>query len=175
MVTFLLVLLTAVGCGKKGPPRAPIRIVPTEPTDFEVRRLGAEVYLQFDVPATNTDDTAPADLVTVEVYSITLDPLPEGVSPLTDEEFVEVATLIMTVDVRSPVALDLAELTPPVEGILLELPAQGETVAVREVLTPEMLSSADLSDVDRRFDIDEDNEDDAEVPVVTGLRWVETP
>ena len=175
VVTFLLVLLTAVGCGKKGPPRAPIRIVPTEPTDFEVRRLGAEVYLQFDVPATNTDDTAPADLVTVEVYSITLDPLPEGVSPLTDEEFVEVATLIMTVDVRSPVALDLAELTPPVEGILLELPAQGETVAVREVLTPEMLSSADLSDVDRRFDIDEDNEDDAEVPVVTGLRWVETP
>jgi len=175
VVLFLLVLVAAVGCGKKGPPRAPIRIVPTEPTEFEARRLGAEVYLQFDVPATNTDDTALADLDTVEVYSITLGPLPEGVSPLTDEEFIEAATLVATINVRPPAELDLAELPPPVDGTLLELPAPGATVAVREVLTAEMLRSADLSDVDRRFDIDEDNEDDAEVPVVTGLRWVETP
>ena len=172
---FLLVLVTAVGCGKKGPPRAPIRIVPIEPTEFEARRLGAEVYLQFEVPATNTDDTAPADLDTVEVYSITLGPLPEGVSPLTDEEFIEVATLVATIDVRPPADLDLAELTPPVGGTLLEFPAQGATVTVREVLTTEMLNSADLSNVDRRFDFDEDNDDDTEVPVVTGLRWVETP
>ncbi|MEC8952495.1 MAG: hypothetical protein VYB87_05050, partial [Acidobacteriota bacterium] len=157
VVMFLLVLVTAVGCGKKGPPRAPIRIVPIEPTEFEARRLGAEVYLQFEVPATNTDDTAPADLDTVEVYSITLGPLPEGVSSLTDEEFIEVATLVATIDVRPPADLDLAELTPPVGGTLLEFPAQGATVTVREVLTTEMLNSADLSNVDRRFDFDEDN------------------
>ena len=112
VVLFLLVLVAAVGCGKKGPPRAPIRIVPTEPTEFEARRLGAEVYLQFDVPATNTDDTALADLDTVEVYSITLGPLPEGVSPLTDEEFIEAATLVATINVRPPAELDLAELPP---------------------------------------------------------------
>ncbi len=175
VVLFLLVLVAAVGCGKKGPPRAPIRIVPTEPTEFEARRLGAEVYLQFEVPATNTDDTAPADMDTVEIYSITLGPLPPGVSPLTDEEFIEAATLVATIEVRPPADLELAELTSPVGGPVPELPAQGATVVVREVLTTEMLSSADLSDVDRRFDIDKDNEDDAEVPVVTGLRWVETP
>ena len=71
-----------------------------------------------------------------------------------------------TINVRPPADLDLAELPPPVGGTLLELPAQGATVAVREVLTAEMLRSADLSDVDRRFDIDEDNEDDQDEDVV---------
>ena len=172
-----MALLPVVGCGKKGPPRAPIRIVPTAPAEFTARRLGAEVHLQFDVPTLNTDGSSPADLSTVEVYAITVGPLQAGVNPLTDEEFVEVATLLATIDIRPPANPAGAEPSvPPLpDDPLLVLPVLGETVTVREVLTQELLTPANLSDVDRRFVVDEDDEDDAKAPTVTGLRWVEPP
>ena len=51
----VVLLLLVVACGKKGPPLPPIRIVPQGPDQFAVRRLGSQVYLQFVVPAVNTD------------------------------------------------------------------------------------------------------------------------
>ncbi|MDP6374186.1 MAG: fibronectin type III domain-containing protein [Vicinamibacterales bacterium] len=183
----LAALLAAAGCGKKGPPLAPLRIVATPPADFAVRRLGTEVYVQFILPSTNSDGSTPADLASVEVYAITIGTLLPGVTPLTDEELFEAATLLATIDVEPPVdseagdpAASPTDAAVPV-GALPEddspssLPAQGESVTVRERLTAEAQLPADLSEVDRRFEVDADAEVDAEAPTVVGLTWVRPP
>ena len=58
----LLVLLVGVaprwGCGAKGPPLAPLVVVPVPVTELAVRRLGDEVYVGFTLPTRNRD--APA-------------------------------------------------------------------------------------------------------------------
>ena len=88
----LAALLAAAGCGKKGPPLAPLRIVATPPADFAVRRLGTEVYVQFILPSTNSDGSTPADLASVEVYAITIGTLLPGVTPLTRRAILALVT-----------------------------------------------------------------------------------
>ncbi len=179
-VVFLL--LVVVACGKKGPPLPPIRIVPQRPDQFAVRRLGSQVYLQFVVPTVNTDGSTPADLSVVEVYGVTLDPLPPGVSPLTDEELVEAGTLLAVIDVRppppppAPVDPD-APAPPEPEDPLRDVPVQGELLTVREALGEDALVPVDLTEIDRRFERDDDDEDEveAERPTIVGLRWVPPP
>ena len=67
----LLVLLVGVaplwGCGAKGPPLAPLVVVPVPVTELAVRRLADEVYVGFTLPTRNRDGTEPADLVRVDV------------------------------------------------------------------------------------------------------------
>ena len=62
------VLLAAAACGKKGPPLAPFPDLPAAVTDLSARRAGADLVLQFTVPAANVDGRRPANLVRVEVY-----------------------------------------------------------------------------------------------------------
>jgi hypothetical protein len=178
----LAALLAATGCGKKGPPLAPLRIVSTSPVDFTARRLGTEVYVQFLLPSTNTDGSTPADLATVEVYAITIGPLGPSVTPLTDEELFEAATLLATVDVEpsvDPETGDPAESTPaaapPPADPQSSLPAQGESVTLHERLTVEAQLPADLSDVDRRFEVDLEAESQTDAPTIVGLTWVRPP
>ncbi len=180
--SFVVVLLLLVACGKKGPPLPPIRIVPQRPDQFAVRRLGSQVYLQFVVPTVNSDGSTPADLSVVEVYGVTLDPLPPGVSPLTDEELVEAGTLLAVIDVRppppppAPVDPD-APRPPEPEDPLRDVPVQGALLTVREVLAEDALAPVDLTEIDRRFERDDDDEDEveAERPTIVGLRWVPPP
>ena len=49
--------LHAAGCGKKGPPLAPIRILPRPAQNVHVRQLGADVLLDATVSLNRTDDT----------------------------------------------------------------------------------------------------------------------
>jgi hypothetical protein len=70
----LALVVTAVGCGKKGPPLAPLIKIPAAPTDLKARRVGGQVYLQLKVPIMNMDRTMPADLARVDVYGFTGDP-----------------------------------------------------------------------------------------------------
>ena len=51
--TALLVTLATVACGKKGPPLAPLRLVPAAVTDVSVRVTGQEVHLRFGLPNKN--------------------------------------------------------------------------------------------------------------------------
>jgi len=87
--------LTAVSCGKKGPPLAPLMRVPAPVEEFSARRLGATVYLRFVVPARNQDNSTPADLTRVEVYGYT------G-KPASDEDIVKYGTRVASVAVRPP-------------------------------------------------------------------------
>jgi len=63
--------LTSPGCGKKGPPLAPIVRVPGRAMDLKARRVGSTVTLTFTIPSANMDDTRPADIGKVEVYAYT--------------------------------------------------------------------------------------------------------
>jgi len=49
--------LHAAGCGKKGPPLAPIRILPRPAQNVHVRQVGADVLLDATVSLNRTDDT----------------------------------------------------------------------------------------------------------------------
>ena len=89
----LFLLLSVVACGKRGPPLAPLRLVPASVGESSVRRIGQDVFMAFTIPDANSDATTPADISRVEVYGLTAAPLPPDASPLTDEEFREVATL----------------------------------------------------------------------------------
>ncbi len=46
-----LLLVAAAGCGKKGPPRAPVRVQPDAVRDLRLRQIGPDVVASFALPA----------------------------------------------------------------------------------------------------------------------------
>ena len=137
-------LAMAAGCGKKGPPLAPLVRVPAVVTSVTPQRIGNDVYLSFKVPETNADGQKPADIGAVEVYAVTSEK-----APATEQQR-EVATLIATLPVR-PI---LPEVPVPANGSPpppIPLPPgvdRGAAVAVKEALTPETRVAVELP-VDR--------------------------
>ena len=77
------------GCGKKGPPLAPLRPVPMRTEDMTARRLGNDVFLQFTIPNKNADGTTPADLTQMEAFAITGEPVDPGGRALDAESFIK--------------------------------------------------------------------------------------
>lgn len=68
----VLVVVAAAGCGKKGPPLAPLRIAPGAVTGLEARRVGDRVTVRFTLPERNDDNSAPADVARVDVYALSV-------------------------------------------------------------------------------------------------------
>lgn len=93
----------ASGCGKKGPPLAPLIPIPAAVEKIEARRVGDDVYVTFVVPAANIDQAVPGDVARVEVYGYT------GRTAPARGRFVELGTLVATVPVAPAIA-------PPREG-----------------------------------------------------------
>lgn len=177
----LFLLLSVVACGKKGPPLAPLRLVPASVGEASVRHLGQDVFMAFTIPDSNSDASTPADIGRVEVYGLTAAPLPPNASPLTDEEFREVATLLAVLDLRPPTAPaeapedDAAEaggaVTPPPEPVDQAAAPyeQGQLVGVFERLTAEVMVPVDLTEVREELAESEADEPEAEVPVMSPL------
>ena len=131
----------AAGCGKKGPPLAPLLRLPAPADQFSARRLGSTVYLQFVIPTKNQDNAMPADLARVDVYGYT------G-TPASDDDMVKYGTLVATVPVRRPpppVEEDRARGRKPPPRPQSKPVAtepgfdQGATVAVTETVTPALV------------------------------------
>jgi len=88
-----------LGCGKKGPPLAPLIKLPLPPGDLTAARRGNTVDLSFSVPGVNTDGTRPANVERADVYAITA---PETVPPLSDANLLKFGTKVATVAVKAP-------------------------------------------------------------------------
>jgi len=83
------------GCGKKGPPLAPIVRAPGRAMDVKARRAGDTVTLSFTAPSANIDDTRPADLARLEVYAYTA-------MAQNDVRDIKRMTLVASTPVRKP-------------------------------------------------------------------------
>jgi hypothetical protein len=87
-----LLCAAVAGCGKKGPPLAPIVRVPAAVEQLDARRVGDDVYVSVTIPSSNIDKTVPADVARVEIYGYT------GLTP-PGARFLERATLVGTIPV----------------------------------------------------------------------------
>ena len=164
----------AMGCGKKGPPLAPLIVLPSAVREPAVQHFDDRVYIEFNVPATNTDQSVPADLERVELYALTTRPDPQR-PPLALEDWLEFATLIATIPVRPPAPPppppdETASVVEPPPPDPAWPPRQGETVAIVEPLTSVVLTPVDvrLNDEDKEED-EEDDELDEFGPIVAPL------
>ncbi len=142
LLWFLVLALSLLqGCGKKGPPLAPLVIVPGQITDLSVHRLGSTIYVQFTMPSQNQDGSGPADLGRVDVYGLTMNPAAGG---LDERAFLEHATLVASIEVRPPPLPDREPVSPPERTD--ERPAQGEVVTVVDRLSPAVLTPVELEE-----------------------------
>jgi hypothetical protein len=130
----LIVVILCVGCGKKGPPLAPLVKLPIAPADLAAARRGNTVDLTFTVPTVNTDGTRPANMASAEVYAITAPAVP----PLSDANLLKFGTRVATVTVKAPKdpnltadADDPADEVDPPEGPGLD---QGAVARLKEPL-----------------------------------------
>jgi hypothetical protein len=103
--------LPAAGCGQKGPPLAPLHLVPAAVTELSARRVGDRVRLRFVLPARNANGPGPVALDRVEIFAMTVAP---GAPPPPNRELMSKPYLVGQLEVR-PV---------PVEG---EQPKEGDT------------------------------------------------
>ena len=138
----LIVVIMAVGCGKKGPPLPPLVRLPVAPPNITADRRGDTVDVAFTVPDTNTDRTRPANIERVDVYAIT------APSNVTDEQLLKRGTKIGSVAVKSPKdpneVVDEDEQDEEVEPAVGKGLDQGVVAHVEESLTPQMFRQADL-------------------------------
>ena len=176
MLILVLMLLgpgVSLACGKRGPPLAPLLILPTPINAELVRRIDDRVYIEFEVPTNNTDGSTPADLDRIEIYALTTQP-EEGDRSLPLEEWLELATEVATIPVRPPDPPPPprepgAEIAPlpsprPPDGTR----AQGEVVVVVEELIPETLIPVS-PEQDAEEEEDAEPEEDAERVAVVPL------
>jgi predicted small lipoprotein YifL len=61
-------------CGQKGPPLAPLHLVPASVSAPAARRIGDKVRLRFVLPNRNENGPGPLDLDRVEIYAMTVGP-----------------------------------------------------------------------------------------------------
>ncbi len=123
----LLVLLGA--CGKKGPPLAPLRLVPAAVSEPTGRRTAQSVELRFGLPTTNANGPGVIDLERIEIYAVTIGP---GFVAPPNRELLTKAHVVGTIAVKPP----------PVEGEDTsddKRPAPGDRVTFVEELTDEKI------------------------------------
>jgi hypothetical protein len=117
--------LAAGGCGKKGPPLAPIVRIPAQIDTIAARRVGSDVYVTVTVPTQNIDESVPADVSRIEVFGYT-----GRVAP-TRARWATLGELIGTIPVAP--ALLPGETAPPPDAETVAI--QGAAATVVETLT----------------------------------------
>lgn len=132
-VPFCLLLYLSLGlidCGKKGPPLAPLNLVPEAAGNVTARRLGSTVYLQMSVPSKNTNGPGPVAVDHLEIYAVTA---AAGAATPPNRELLTSARIIGRIPVKPPVNED--EPPPPENAPKDTRPAPGETATFIETLT----------------------------------------
>ncbi|MEP6915306.1 MAG: hypothetical protein ABJC89_06645 [Acidobacteriota bacterium] len=132
-VALLAALALAAACGKKGPPLAPLHLVPGPATDVSIRRLGPDAQIQFVIPATNLNGPGRAEIDRVEVYAVTVAP---GSPPPPNRELLSAKYLVGSIPVKPP---PVEGETPPENAPPDKRPGPGEPAQFVEPLTAERL------------------------------------
>ena len=120
-------------CGKKGPPLAPLRLVPAPVAQVSGRRTGPNVTLRFVLPDKNQNGPGTIDLDRVEIYAATVGagaPVPPNRELMTKER------LVGSVAVK-PAPVEDAAAPPPDEAD--KRPGPGDRAVFVDELTPEKL------------------------------------
>ena len=129
----------ATACGKKGPPLAPLRLVPGPVSDVTVRRVGGEVRIHFKLPTANANGPGAVDLDHVEVYAVTAAP---GTSIPANRDLLSKTYAVATIAVKPPPREGDAE--PPAGTPPDPRPGPGDDVSYIEELTEARLKPAPL-------------------------------
>ncbi|CAN5852606.1 hypothetical protein BH24ACI4_BH24ACI4_00470 [soil metagenome] len=128
-------LLLLAACGQKGPPLAPLRLVPAAATEVSVRRVEDRARVRLVLPSANANGPGPVEIDRVEIFAVTVGP---GVPPPPDRDLMTRPYLVGQIQVRpAPV-----EGEAPTEGDTR--PAPGEPVTFEEALTAQVLTPAPL-------------------------------
>jgi len=123
---FLLAIAAATAaCGKKGPPLAPLRLVPAAVSEPVGRRAGQEVELRFGLPTANANGPGAVDLDRVEIYAVTV---AAGAVTPPNRELLTAAHVVGTIRVK-PLAEEGQDTSAD------KRPAPGERVTFVEELT----------------------------------------
>ena len=64
---FLVLVVTAIACGKKGDPLPPLRPIPGRIADLAATRSGERVELRFTIPYETLDRTPPSAIDRIEI------------------------------------------------------------------------------------------------------------
>lgn len=132
-ITIVLLLASLIACGKKGPPLAPLHLVPNVVTNVDARRSGDTVRIRFAVPTSNLNGPGPVAIDRIEIYAVTLGP---GAATLPNRELLTATYRVGTISVRpAPVEGEPA----PQNAVADTRPAPGEVAEFTEQLTAEKL------------------------------------
>ena len=132
-VIALVLAASSAACGKKGPPMAPLRLVPAPVTELNARRTGPNVTIRFVLPNRNQNGPGNVDLDRVEIYAVTVGagaPVPANRDLMTKER------LVGSVAVKPPPVED-APAPPPSETD--KRPGPGDRAVFVDELTPDKL------------------------------------
>jgi hypothetical protein len=128
-LTLFAVGCVVTACGQKGPPLAPLHLVPAAVSEPVARRVGDKVHLRFVLPTRNENGPGPLELDRVEIYAMTVSPDGEPSA----REVMSDGHLIGQIAVR-PVLEDGQEPAPGESR-----PEPGTPVTFDEELTPAKL------------------------------------
>jgi len=135
----VVAFVALAACGKKGPPLAPLRLVPGQVSDLTVRRVGPEVQLRFKLPTSNANGPGRIDLDHVEIYAVTV--APGSVTP-PNRDLLTKTYLVGTIPVK-PLPVEGED--QPVEGVPPDTrPSPGDEVSFVEELTEARMTPAPL-------------------------------
>lgn len=149
----LVALGLLAGCGKKGPPLAPLQRVPARIEDLTLTRSNNEILARFTLPMLNQDGTQPANLAAVELYALSGKPEDPFGKPLSALDFFRYASLVGRIEVEpapepdntppppttNPDGTPAPPPPPKPEPPPDPRPAQGETVTLHETLTAALM------------------------------------
>jgi hypothetical protein len=115
--------------------------MPAAPAELMAERHGSNVDVRFVVPATNTDNTRPANISRVDVYAIT------GPETITDEQLVKFGTKISSIPVKAPRDPNQTSEPDEVEDVELQGEGldQGARAHVMDRLTAETAAAVDVT------------------------------
>ena len=176
------IVVLLAGCGARGAPLPPLRIVPATIAAPAATRLADRVYLEFEAPDRDSDGTTPGDIEWIEVYALTTQPTDRRPREEFSEDWLDAATLVAVLPVLPP-GDDLSDAPSDSEPELADMledvrnrdavtgpvaffeVVQGAAVTVVERLTPEAQVPVTVGDPDDEDEEDDEDETDRILPM----------